>query len=367
MGAVSPRCMGEPKCCGAPDTRCESMTLSEFAEPTRIEEPEIHLFPKDIERRMVWYALRPYRMLQERYVFGRELPVCHSAGRAREIMDIRRKEDEGASLEEVALSSTRDERSASSCRFVLLEVQKDRLVAAEDFIRVVELLPPGRELGRIWEAYERGNCAFLVLEGSAQPIDVFAPLPEETCAKACLQVLRAVAMLHRRGFVVQHIYPDLIFFDEQKEDAVLAPVGLVVAMSKAQPYVPPEGDAETMEGDLWMVGVVLLYILTGSYAGVRRPEARPGCPLLSVLLNEDPKERGTAQAALAHPWLVRRQSVSKEEVGQDLSSSRRLQPTTARSAQSSGEASTGGSARSIFRWTRASKEPRRSVEPALHL
>ena len=159
--------MGEPKCCGVQDTRCESMTLSEFAEPTRIEEPEIHLFPKDIERRMVWYALRPYRMLQERYVFGRELPVCNSAGRAREIMDIRQKspqKNEGASLDEVDVSPKSQRSADASCRFVLLEVQKDRLVAAEDFIRVVELLPPGRELGRIWEA-----CADALWHSFSEP------------------------------------------------------------------------------------------------------------------------------------------------------------------------------------------------------
>lgn len=110
-------------------------------------------------------------------------------------------------------------------------------------------------------------------------------------------------MLHRRGLVAHHIYPDLVFFDSA-EQTVLAPVGLICSMQTPAPYLPPEGDAPSQAGDLYKVGVFIVYIMTGAYTGVTNPAARPGCPLLEALLHPDPARRGTTATALQHAWLV---------------------------------------------------------------
>merc|ERR1719253_175402 len=140
-------------------------------------------------------------MFVEAYEYQGQLDVCRSLGVAYEV---RERHHTFAPSDKASPRPLRgdapqalDARSAELVPFakdgtccVLVEAPKERLMPPEDFVKVVELLPPVPELGRIWETYERDGSVYLLIEGRLQSMGCLAPVREPVARRVATALLR---------------------------------------------------------------------------------------------------------------------------------------------------------------------------------
>ncbi|OLF18440.1 hypothetical protein BU204_05600 [Actinophytocola xanthii] len=150
------------------------------------------------------------------------------------------------------------------------------------------------------------------------------PLSEERVAELGTRVLEALAVAHAHGVVHRDIKPANILLDGDR--VVLTDFGIAAVSSDttvsdavlgSPEYLAPErvnGEPATPATDLWSLGVTLCAALRGespfqrsdtqatlaavlTFTPPRLPQAPRLWPVLSALLDKDPRQRPTAAAA----------------------------------------------------------------------
>uniref|UniRef100_A0A7S4RVJ3 Non-specific serine/threonine protein kinase n=1 Tax=Alexandrium monilatum TaxID=311494 RepID=A0A7S4RVJ3_9DINO len=162
--------------------------------------------------------------------------------------------------------------------------------------------------------------------------------PEDEAAGACWQILLAVNYIHQHGIVHRDLKLENFVYDKQDSNHLkLIDFGFSkmfnssMKMKKAlgtMLYIAPEVLAKsyTCQCDLWSLGVMAFVLLADHFPFVGdamhdnilegkydwRPQqwstnSTEAADFVRSLLCVDPQKRLTAQAALEHPWIQRRQ------------------------------------------------------------
>ena len=161
-------------------------------------------------------------------------------------------------------------------------------------------------------------------------------LPEPAAAAYFIQVIQILRCAHSRGIVLRDLkLKKFVFADLERKMLKLTDVDDAITMSSnglledrhgCPAYVAPEllqpGAYLGVPADMWSAGVILYTLLVGHYpffdtnpqllfARIRSGDYRtpdhvsPGPrSLISSLICYDPLQRPSAEAVLAHPWLV---------------------------------------------------------------
>lgn len=192
----------------------------------------------------------------------------------------------------------------------------------------------------MYEVEEDDDCLILVCDfierGSLkEKVEIQGHLDEKRAKQWFVSLVNVVSYLHTEAHIVHRdLKADNILIDDS-DNIKLADFGLCNFFSEKQPllktncgtptHVSPEvirGQPYGPQTDIWSMGVILYYMLTGllpfvdtSIMGCMRKvlETEPSYPrsispmakdLISRLLRKDPKDRLTLAEIKTHPWLA---------------------------------------------------------------
>jgi len=245
-----------------------------------------------------------------------------------------------------SFSTVRKGRNRSSGKeFAIKCIQKKfiKMHLLEREIKIMTTLKHPHILPLI-EVYDNKDMIFLVLElvTGGELFDKIVEkgnYSEKDASNIVSQILRAVQYLHGMGVVHRDLKPENLLCSETSTGAIhiyVADFGLSRVFEDSQQlntycgspeYVAPEVLAcvpYEKAVDLWSVGVITYILLTGflpfydknhtllfdkiqnvDYNWDDCPEVSPAAKhFIQHLLVKDPKKRYTADAALAHPWVI---------------------------------------------------------------
>ncbi|XP_010519961.1 PREDICTED: phosphoenolpyruvate carboxylase kinase 2 [Tarenaya hassleriana] len=212
--------------------------------------------------------------------------------------------------------------------------------------KIMALLPPHRNVVRIYDIFETEDSLAIVMELVDPSVTIYdrlisagRKLSEAETASYARQILSAVAHCHRYGVVHRDVKPDNVLLDLRDGIVKLCDFGSAVWLSGEDTetaegvvgtpyYVAPEvviGRRYSEKVDVWSVGVVMYTMLAGEppfngetaaeiFEAVVRgnlrfpprifqsvsPEAKD---LMRKMICRDVSRRLSAEEALRHPWL----------------------------------------------------------------
>mmetsp|Transcript_7555 Transcript_7555/g.16440 ORF Transcript_7555/g.16440 Transcript_7555/m.16440 type:complete len:543 (-) Transcript_7555:288-1916(-) len=219
------------------------------------------------------------------------------------------------------------------------EIRLLKSIDHEGILNMVDYYEDADYVHIITEKYSGGDLFDRIVERTDPAAGCYS---EDGAAGMMARLLEAVAYLHERNIVHRDIKPENILFassanddrptlidfglsrrhDSMREPLMTNPVGTSY-------YMSPELLAGSYDRscDLWAVGIIA-YILLCGYPPFNGPtdndvyeaigvgnlefrekhwnnKSRDAMDFVLALLKRDPKERMTAEEALAHPWIVR--------------------------------------------------------------
>ena len=206
-----------------------------------------------------------------------------------------------------------------------------------NLITFIQSFDSSRYLHIVTEYCEGGDLCQYVLQSEG--------VSEEEASRVIVQVLRAVQYLHQNSICHRDIKAENFLFvsSEPGSDLKLIDFGLskkfgdrtkMNTFAGTPRYLAPEIQQKTMydyKCDLWSIGVLLYFMLTGSFpfagdqslVSVGDGEeyklegeewdqiSDPAKDLIQNLLVPTPEVRFDTQQALNHPWLVNRRSTKR--------------------------------------------------------
>ena len=161
-------------------------------------------------------------------------------------------------------------------------------------------------------------------------IDVHKRIPEQTCKKIFVGILRAVQYMHRIGFVHRDLKDENVVIDQEYNVKLIdcgstSRIPTVVdqyfdrfngTLHFASPEILRGNSYKGPEAEIWALGVLLYTIIYGENP-FRNPEdilrgemsffGRENClyvDLLKKIFVADPSQRITLENITSHPWLA---------------------------------------------------------------
>ena len=192
------------------------------------------------------------------------------------------------------------------------------------------------QLTNLTAVYEDPDTIYFVIEklnggDLGEKMREITKYSEKNARKAIKNIYDGLVHLHSKGFVHRDIHPANIVIrsKEDETDLVLSDFGIAAHLKEGEmchlrifcrPFVSPEsinGDSDgyDFKQDVFAVGVILYFIMTGShiehidgkgtYDEKKLEDISPAAQdFLKIVLENDQYKRATAAEALKHEWFT---------------------------------------------------------------